>query len=80
MVTAKQASIEFALHWQCALAHHTDRLYFEKINFWRDFFPGLLSDQLAGLSRGRARRNPLPPASWFPLTTCILFIAFTHHG
>ncbi len=43
MVTAKQASIEFALHWQCALAHHTDRLYFEKINFWRDFFPGLLA-------------------------------------
>lgn len=66
MVTAKQASIEFALHRQCALAHHTDRLYFEKINFWRDFFPSL--------------RNPLPPASWFPLTTCILFIAFTHHG
>lgn len=52
MLTAKQASIEFALHWQCALARHTDRLYFEKINFWRDFFPGTLGEQLAGLAPG----------------------------
>jgi SAM-dependent methyltransferase len=54
VVTAKQASIEFALHWQCALAHHTDQLYFEKINFWRDFFPGTLGDHLAGLAPGQS--------------------------
>lgn len=54
MVTAKQASIEFALQWQCVHARHTDRLYLEKVNFWRDFFPGALGDQLAGLSPGQS--------------------------
>jgi hypothetical protein len=54
VVTAKQASIEFALHWQSAQAKRTDRLCFEKINFWRDFFPGALSDRLAGLAPGES--------------------------
>lgn len=54
MVTARQASIEFALHWRSAHAHHTDRLYFEKINFWRDVLPGALGDRLAGVGPGHS--------------------------
>jgi SAM-dependent methyltransferase len=49
---AKQASVEFALHWQSELAMHTDRMYYEKVNFWRDFFPGTLGERLATLAPG----------------------------
>lgn len=49
MPRAKQAAVEFALHWQSADASHSDRLFFEKENFWRDFSPGTLGDQLAAL-------------------------------
>ncbi|MCK7496231.1 MAG: hypothetical protein MZW92_38845 [Comamonadaceae bacterium] len=38
--TQSQATVEFALRWHSADAEHSDRLYFEKVNFWRDFFPG----------------------------------------
>lgn len=50
MPQAKQAAVEFALHWQSADAQHTDRLFFEKVNFWRDFFPGSLDEALAPLA------------------------------
>jgi SAM-dependent methyltransferase len=50
---AKQASVEFALRWQSAEATHVERLYYEKVNFWRDFFPGALGDRLAVLPPGK---------------------------
>jgi len=49
---AKQAAVEFALRWQSELAAHTDRMYYEKVNFWRDFFPGSLGERLATLAPG----------------------------
>ena len=52
MPNARQATVEFALRWQSADAGHTDRLYFDKINFWRDFFPGRLGESLAGIAVG----------------------------
>lgn len=42
MLRAKQASVEFALQWRSALASHVERLYHDRVNFWRDFFPGML--------------------------------------
>lgn len=42
----KQAAVEFVMHWQSADASHAERLYFEKINFWRDFPPGTLGELL----------------------------------
>jgi SAM-dependent methyltransferase len=48
----KQAAVEFALRWQSELAAHTDRLYYDKVNFWRDFFPGTLGERLAALPPG----------------------------
>jgi len=49
---AKQAAVEFALRWQSELATHADRMYYEKVNFWRDFFPGTLGERLATLAPG----------------------------
>ena len=42
----KQAAVEFVMHWQSADASHAERLYVEKINFWRDFPPGTLGELL----------------------------------
>lgn len=52
MNKAKQAAVEFALRWQSERAAHTDRLYYERVNFWRDFFPGTLGERLATLAPG----------------------------
>ena len=54
MQQAKQAAVEFALRWQSAEATHSERLYYERVNFWRDFFPGTLGEQLAALPAGGA--------------------------
>lgn len=52
MNDTRHAAIEAALHWQSDAAQHIDRLYFERINFWRDFFPGTLAEQLKPLATG----------------------------
>lgn len=66
MPLAKQASVEFALRWTSALAHHTDRMYFEKVNFWRDFFPGALGERLAGLAPGECATQTFAPGELLP--------------
>ena len=52
MPTSRLAAVEFALRWSSADARHTERHYFEKLNFWRDFFPGSLADRLAAAEPG----------------------------
>ena len=41
MLRGKQATVEFASRWRSAQAHQVERLYYERINFWRDFCHGL---------------------------------------
>lgn len=53
MPRSRIAALEFVLRWESPVAHHTERVYFEKLNFWRDFFPGTLSDQLSSLDVGK---------------------------
>jgi hypothetical protein len=45
---SEQASIEVRIDWEDAYSRHRNREYFEKINFWRDIFPGSLSMALPG--------------------------------
>lgn len=52
MPTSRLAAVEFALRWASANARHTERLYFEKLNFWRDFFPGSLAERLGAAEPG----------------------------
>ncbi len=40
MDKALMVNVELALHWQSRHARHIDRSFFERINLWRDFFPG----------------------------------------
>jgi SAM-dependent methyltransferase/FKBP-type peptidyl-prolyl cis-trans isomerase 2 len=41
-----------ALQWQSADAEHCERQFFERINFWRDVFPGNLAEQLDAAPTG----------------------------
>ncbi len=40
---SEQASVEIRLDWKDDYSQHRNRDHFEKINFWRDIFPGSLS-------------------------------------
>lgn len=66
MQQTKQAAVEFIMHWQSADASHAERLYFEKINFWRDFFPGTLCEQLARLPAGGVASQSFAPGELLP--------------
>jgi SAM-dependent methyltransferase len=60
MPRSRIAALEFALRWQSPVARHTERVYFEKLNFWRDFFPGRLADRLGALAVGAVARESYP--------------------
>jgi len=60
MPRSRIAALEFALRWESPVACHTERLYFEKLNFWRDFFPGTLSDRLCALGVGEDASETYP--------------------
>lgn len=45
--------MEFSLLWQSPYAHHNDKSYAGKIDFWRDFFPGNLQENLSMLNPGQ---------------------------
>ncbi len=66
MQQTKQAAVEFSMHWRSADASHAERLYFEKINFWRDFFPGTLGERLAGLPTGGVASQSFAPGELLP--------------
>jgi len=66
MQNAKQATVEFTLRWQSAHGSHIERLYYERINFWRDFFPGALGEQLAVLAAGGVASQQFAPGELLP--------------
>jgi len=67
MQQAKQATVEFALRWQSVDASHSERLYYERVNFWRDFFPGMLGEQLAALPAGGVVSQSFAPGELLPV-------------
>lgn len=63
---AQRAVIEFSLQWQSQYARHNDRWYAEKIDFWRDFFPGNLQQKIATLSPGETCREDFTTGKLVP--------------
>ncbi len=63
---AKRAQIEFSLQWQSQYGLHNDRWYAEKIDFWRDLFPGSLQQNIAALSPGEFCRVAFDAGSLVP--------------
>ncbi len=54
MNKSNQASIEFSVAWAGPHATHKDRYYLDKINLWRDLFPGDIGDKLAEMEQGQS--------------------------
>ncbi len=52
MAKANRASFEFTLSWQSAVAQHRDRLFSDKIDFWRDIFPDTMESDIRKLQEG----------------------------
>jgi len=61
MPRSRIIAAEFALRWQSPIAQHCERVYFEKLNLWRDFYPGTLADRLGTLGPGERVRETYRP-------------------
>jgi SAM-dependent methyltransferase len=66
MDRSRQASAELAVRWSSTDAVHADRLYCDKVNFWRDLFPGDLGERLAGAEPGEVVAVSVGPGEMIP--------------
>jgi SAM-dependent methyltransferase len=63
--TSEQAAVETTIRWEQHGINHCNRQYFERINFWRDIFPGALSVKLAD-SNGEPVSESFSPGELVP--------------
>ncbi len=66
MDKSNHACGEIALHWQGTDSTHVDRRYFDKLNFWRDIFPGDLAECLANAGSSQTVRREFDVAELVP--------------
>jgi hypothetical protein len=59
----KRAAIEFSVHWESRYAIHNDRSHIDKIDFWRDIFPGSMGEALQKLDIGQSQQVRGPRGS-----------------
>ena len=45
-MNSRIGQVEISLRWRGPQASHCDRRFFNRLNFWRDYFPGDLGDRL----------------------------------
>ena len=62
----KRASIEFSVHWESRYAAHNDRYYIDKIDFWRDLFPGCMGDVVKQMDAGQSHTELFSPGKLVP--------------
>jgi SAM-dependent methyltransferase len=55
------ASIEFRLNWEKNDVRHTDAVYAQRVNFWRDLFPESLRRELMGSYAGDTLSQSFAP-------------------
>ena len=61
------ASIEFRLNWEKNNIQHTDAVYAQRVNFWRDLFPQSLHRELIGSLAGNTVSRTYAPGDLVPL-------------
>lgn len=66
MSMRKRSAIEFSVHWESRYAIHNDRSYIDKVDFWRDIFPGSMGDALQRLDIGQSHRETFRPGELVP--------------
>ena len=65
MNSSLQAAVEVRINWQSSDASHTEYYYFDKLNFWRDIFPGTLAMTMPE-SKGEWREETFPAGELVP--------------
>ena len=66
MKNRKRAAIEFSLRWRSPQASHNDRYFIDKVDFWRDIFPGELGEALPELDVGSSYRQKFSAGELVP--------------
>lgn len=61
------ANIELKIVWESDQATHTERHYYQNINFWRDYFPGMLGDKLMNAPDGEWVTESMPANDIVPI-------------
>ena len=61
------ADIELKIDWNSEHVAHTERHFFQGINFWRDFFPGTLGDKLINTPDGEWVSESMPAGDVIPM-------------
>ncbi len=54
------ADIELKIVWSSQQTRHTERHYYQAVNFWRDYFPGTLGDKLISVPDGEWVTQSMP--------------------
>lgn len=82
MKKAHRASVLFSLCYESDHGRHCDRRFVDKVDFWRDIFPGNTGSRIAALSQGERCRQNFPPGILTPpfAEEKIIRFADTHFG
>ena len=54
MKKTNRASIQISLFWESKYASHEEKIYFDKVDFWRDIFPGNMCEKTMDLEEGES--------------------------
>ncbi len=63
------ATVQFSLTWESEFASHEDRLWAQKVNFWRDEFPNDIEDHLLNQDEGGHLRAVYQEGDLLPSST-----------
>lgn len=77
MDSRKRAAIEFSLHWQSPYASHNDRFFIDKVDFWRDIFPGNFGAALSEMEVGHIYSQRFSPGALVAEYSTKNLISFT---
>jgi SAM-dependent methyltransferase len=66
MKRAARASMAFSLQWQSPAARHNDRWFADRIDFYRDIFPGEMSKRIFAAYFGESYQESFPPGILVP--------------
>ncbi len=67
MEKTRRASLELSLSWRSQYAVHTEKYFLQRVNFWRDIFPGTMGDKVLLLQEGECCQESFNPGELVPL-------------
>lgn len=60
------AAVEFSLDWQSQYGQHRDIYFLDKVDFWRDVFPGKFACELVQIPAGQTYKETFEPGVLVP--------------